>query len=384
MLKRCAVYFVLCCFLSLAGLTGYLLARDRDTNPGTSDNVILDRLAAGDLQGYARVTGPRTFRFPEDHGPHPRYKNEWWYFTGNLETQDQRPFGYELTFFRIALTPEPRPSNSAWRSNQFYMAHFAVTDAASGRFHAFERFSRGAMGLAGARQEKLQVWLDDWSVSPNWGVDFPLRLQAQDNNIRIDLTLTTDKPMVLQGQRGYSKKSAGPGQASYYYSFTRLPTVGTIQIGDQSYSVGGSSWMDREWSTSSLSQEQAGWDWFALQLSDGFDLMFYQLRRKDGLTDTYSAGTYVDPEGSTLPLSHDQVSLKVLAYWQSPDSGIRYPSQWRLLVPGHDLDLVIQPLIPNQELNLTYKYWEGAVALSGKHRGKEVKGRGYVELVGYR
>ncbi len=352
-------------------------------HPQTTNHAVINTLTAGASEGYAKVLAPRPFSFPADHGPHDDYKTEWWYFTGNLKDASGRRFGYELTFFRISLSPVKPQSSSAWRTNQIYMAHFALTDADTGRFHAFERFSRGAAGLAGASKEKLHIWLDDWSITPVEGTDFPLRLQAHEKQIRLDLTLSPAKPIVLQGDRGFSKKGAGPGQASHYYSFTRLPTTGTLQIGNHFYSVAGNSWMDREWSTSALSKDQAGWDWFALQLSDGYDVMFYRLRLKNGQTDSHSAGTLIDVKGGLARLDHNNVSIQPLATWQSPQTGIEYPAKWRLQVPQYDLDLTIEPVIPNQELNLTFKYWEGAVNIQGRHRGKPVSGQGYVELAGY-
>ncbi|HHJ39467.1 MAG: hypothetical protein AXA67_09140 [Methylothermaceae bacteria B42] len=352
--------------------------------PRTNNNAIINTLADDDIEGYAKVLSPRAFAFPADHGPHDNYKNEWWYFTGNLKNASGRRFGYELTFFRIALSPDKPQSRSAWRTNQIYMAHFALTDAGRGRFHAFELFSRDAVGLAGAGKEKLHIWLDDWSITPIEGTDFPLRLQAQEKQIRLDLKLSSAKPIVLQGNRGFSKKSDGPGQASYYYSFTRLPTTGIIQIGKHLYSVTGNSWMDREWSTSSLSKRQAGWDWLALQLSDGYDLMYYRLRLKNGQTDPHSAGTLVDPKGIPVRLGHQDVVIQPLATWKSPKTGIEYPIQWRLQIPKRALDVLIEAIIPNQELNLAFKYWEGAVNIHGRHRGKPIGGQGYVELAGYR
>lgn len=370
--------------LIILGISFYrMMATDKIPIKHNVGNSVMDTLSENADNGFRRVMAPRPFSFPIDHGPHNDYRAEWWYFTGNVDTREGRKFGYELTFFRFALTPEENRSPSAWRTNQLYMAHFALTDAAANDFHAFERFSRGAARLAGSSSERLNVWLYDWSISPVDGEDFPVRLKAASNDIAIDLTLTATKPVVLQGKRGFSQKSSEPGQASHYYSYTRLPTTGTIRVGTSKYRVEGASWMDREWSTSALSAQQAGWDWFALQLSSGDDLMFYRFRRKDGQPDRYSAGTLVDERGATVPLQYNDVSIQELETWKSPRSGAVYPSKWRLIVPKHRLELALVPLIPNQELDVAFKYWEGAVSIKGVYKGQAVSGRGYVELTGY-
>jgi predicted secreted hydrolase len=357
--------------------------REENTEAGFGPAVALLSRGDDDTESYVRVFGPREFSFPADHGPHNDYKAEWWYFTGNLDDSDGRRFGYELTFFRFALAPRPVPSGSAWRSHQLYMAHFALTDVENDRFRSFERFSRAALGLAGARADRLHVWLYDWSASAIGSAAFPLTLHAAADGIAIDFTLNSGKPMVLHGQAGFSRKSKEAGQASYYYSFTRLPTAGTIRIDGRAYQVRGNSWMDREWSTSALSKEQAGWDWFALQLSDGRDLMFYRLRRKDGTVDPYSAGTLVNADGTALPLRHDAVLIRERREWRSPRTGALYPVEWLLSLPEYGIELVVKPLMSDQELDVAFKYWEGAVRVRGTSRGEPVSGRGYAELTGY-
>ena len=250
-------------------------------------------LGGEDPGGFARATVPRAFRFPDDHGPHPEYRHEWWYFTGNLRTPGGRRFGYQLTFFRFALSPDPPARASRWATNQAYMAHFALTDVEGRRFRPFERVGRGALGLAGATARPLRVWLDDWSAEGAEASTLPIRLRAVEDGASIDLVLDTARPIVPQGDRGLSRKSAAPGNASYYYSMTRLATRGSVRVGGVSFPVEGNSWLDREWGTGSLEKGQTGWDWFALQLADGRDLMFYRLRGGDGLTDPFSAGTLV-------------------------------------------------------------------------------------------
>jgi len=333
--------------------------------------------------GFARATAPRDFRFPDDHGPHPEFRHEWWYFTGNLRAPGGRRFGYQLTFFRFALSPDAADRGSRWATNQAYMAHFAVTDAQGNRFRFFERTGRGALGIAGATARPFRVWLDDWSVEGADASTLPIRLRAAEGGTSVDLVLDSAGPIVLQGDRGLSRKGAAPGNASYYYSMTRLATRGNVLVEDTSLPVEGSSWLDREWGTSSLEKGQSGWDWFALQLSDGRDLMFYRLRRGDGGADPFSAGTLVLPDGSFRPLSPDDVRVEILEHWRSPESGARYPSRWRLRLPTEGLELEVVPRVADQELRTAVRYWEGAVGVRGTARGKPVEGDGYVELTGY-
>ena len=229
-------------------------------------------------EGFRRVTEPREFHFPEDHGPHPDYALEWWYFTGNLDTPDGRHFGYELTFFRVGLTADAMERSSSWAAKQMYTAHFALTDVEEGKFYSFERYSRDALDLAGAVGSPFRVWLEDWSVHSTTGRMLPVRLNASEASLEIDLLLSSEKGIVLNGESGFSRKGNNRGEASYYYSMTRLPTEGTVTLNGQSHTVNGLSWLDREWSSTQLSEEHEGWDWFALQLSDGRDVMYGVLR----------------------------------------------------------------------------------------------------------
>ncbi|MHB1398495.1 MAG: lipocalin-like domain-containing protein [Trichloromonadaceae bacterium] len=361
-----------------------LFAGCSDPAPAPRDTRKLslsDTLGAEESAGYARALAPRPFVFPADHGPHPEFKTEWWYYTGNLAAADGRRFGYQLTFFRIALTPQPIPRASAWGVNQLTMAHFAVTDAEGKRFVSAERFARNALGLAGAQAAPFRVWLEDWQASGPQQT-FPMRLQAATDQVALDFTLEAGKPLVLQGERGLSRKSAEAGNASYYYSLTRLPTRGTLRLGDEEFQLVGHSWLDREWSTSALAPDQTGWDWFALQLDDGHELMYYQLRRQDGSADPASAGVWVRPDGSSQGLGQGDLTLESTKTWTSPRGG-RYPAGWRLRVAQEDLDLAIEPLLADQELDVTIRYWEGAVKISGQRNGQPVSGYGYVELTGY-
>jgi predicted secreted hydrolase len=335
---------------------------------------------AEDRAGFARVNAPRAFSFPEDHGPHPDFRTEWWYYTGNLKTAAGRHVGFQLTFFRVALTPPTERRPSAWGTRQLYFAHFAITDTDGGRFHAASRVSRGALGLAGAEAAPFRVWVEGWSAE---GAGASPRLRASDGDVAIDLELSATKPVVPQGDRGLSRKGAEAGNASLYYSFTRMPASGTVRLGGETLAVSGQAWMDREWSTSGLGAGVQGWDWFAVQLNDGRELMVYVLRRRDGTVDPFSAGTLVAADGTTRRLGASDVQVETLAHWTSPKSGVRYPARWRLSVPAAELRLAIEPRLANQELNVNTRYWEGAVTVEGSTAGGPIAGEGYVELVGY-
>ncbi len=339
----------------------------------------------GSSEGYARAVEVRPFVFPEDHGPHPEFRNEWWYFTGNLFTAEGRRFGYQFTLFRNALAPVPEEaSENTWAANQVYMGHFALTNPEEERFYFFERFSRTGGGLAGAQASPFRVWLEDWTVSGDGAdPDLPMKLVAADEGVRLELSLVGGKPRVLQGNQGLSQKGAEVGNASYYYSYTRLQADGVITLGGATFAVSGTSWMDREWSTSALESGQSGWDWFALQLSDGSEVMYYQLRLKDGTPDQTSAGVWVAPDGSSQKLTRTDVSLTPTDQWTSPHTGATYPSGWTLETEDGQLQLTVQPVQPDQELQVSVHYWEGAVDVSGTAGGQAVQGQGYVELTGY-
>ena len=379
---------------------------------------LVDALGGADTVGYARALEPRPFVFPADHGPHPDFRSEWWYFTGNLEGEDGARYGFQFTIFRGALAPPPaqdgRPiaaarspgepdaagatgandeaeatATNAWDTRQVYLGHFAVTDAETGIFREFERYTRGAAGLAGAQASPLRVWLDDWELveapgDPGAGdAVWPMRLTARDTAVGLELELVPRKPPVLQGDRGLSQKGSEPGNASYYYSYTRLAAEGTVVVEGERRPVSGEAWLDREWSTSALSDGQVGWDWFALQLSDGRDVMVYQLRREDGTADSLSKGVVVASDGSSRTLPLDDFEVMPTGTWDSAIDGSTYPSGWTVRIPAEGIDLTVTPVIEDQELDVSYRYWEGAVDVEGTSNGGAVSGRGYVELTGY-
>jgi predicted secreted hydrolase len=356
-----------------------------DRPPAIDGHLSVAASLAADATGFARALSPRRFSFPADHGPHSEFRTEWWYYAGNLATPEGRRFGFQLTFFRRALAARPAPRASAWAASQVYLAHFALSDVAAGRFRSFERVSRGALGLAGARAAPFRAWLATWSAAgpPAPGPATPMHLVAAEADAAIDLTLDEGKPPILEGDRGLSRKGALPGQASYYYSLTRMPARGSLRADGQLYPVAGLAWMDREWSSGSLGPDQIGWDWLALQLDDGREVMLYRLRRKDGGADPASQGTLVARDGTSRPLAWKEVRLTPSGAWKSPRSGARYPARWRLEVPGEGLDLDLRPYLADQELDTSFRYWEGAVGISGTAGGAPLGGSGYVELTGY-
>ena len=359
-------------------LLAFALSGCETEQPANEPAVHVDQVLGKEpAAGFARAFEPRAFHFPEDHGAHRDYATEWWYLTGNLQTESGRRFGYQFTLFRVGLRPGEPVKDSAWRTQQIYMGHIAISDVTGARHYSAERLARAAAGLAGARVTPFEVWLGPWSMRADTGL-FPLTVSAQNEDIGLSLQLQSgDKPLVLQGECGLSRKSTNPGNASYYYSFTRLPTSGELRIGDALYTVQGDSWMDREWSSSALDSDQAGWDWFALQLDDGRDLMYYQLRDRLGGMHAFSRGSLVERDGKVRTLLPDQVKLTPLRYWQAED-GVRYPVGWRLQVAELQLDLEVQALFDNQLMDHSVRYWEGAVEVSGSHHG-----RGYLELSGY-
>lgn len=331
--------------------------------------------------GFARAAGSREFRFPQDHAAHPDFRNEWWYVTGNLQAGDGRHFGYQVTLFRIALAPQPPASRSAWASNQVWMAHVALTDVQSGQHWHEQRLARGALGLAGQATQPFRVWLEDWQMVGDGAGDFPWAIAVKVQDFTLNLQLRPQKPPVLQGNHGLSQKSSEPGNASWYYSLTRLQTLGDIWQGDEHFTVTGNSWLDREWSTSALGADQAGWDWFSLQWQDGHELMFYRLRKKSGETDVHSAGKWILPDGQAESLAMQDVELKPLRYWQA-ESGARYPVVWEMSLPKQQQRWRVEALVDDQLMRTGITYWEGAVKIVEADSGK-VLGYGYLEMSGY-
>lgn len=369
-------------FLGLLALLGAGCA----SQPEAPSADVVAMMSGQEDEGYARVTEPRALRFPEDHGPHPAYRTEWWYYTGNLDAVEEaggasRRYGFQLTFFRNGLAPESDERESAWGTDQSYLAHFALMDEDAGRYRSAERLARGAVGLAGARADPYEVWLESWSAEEQ--PDGRVRLQAADGPMAIDLYLEPLKPPALHGQEGFSPKGPEPGNASFYYSLSRQAATGTVTSGGETIPVQGLAWMDHEWSTSALSEGMRGWDWLSLQLDDGRELMLFQIRDAEGAPSAESSGSLVDGDAGVTHLAREDFALEPRGTWTSPRSGGTYPSGWRVAVPGQGLELLVEPILDDQEFDGFFRYWEGAVEVEGEADGAPVSGRGYVELTGY-
>jgi predicted secreted hydrolase len=263
--------------------------------------------------------------------------------------------------------------------NDLKFAHFTVTDVNGRRFHCDSRISRGAFGEAGFENTGKIAWIDNWELN----YDGTFRLKAATQDYAVDFELDIDRPAVLQGDKGLSQKAEGIGHASYYYSMTRLPTKGTIRIGSDSFNVSGNSWYDREWATNQLASNQEGWDWFSIQLSDGCDLMLYQMRLKDGSIDPHSSGLLLRGDVTSFRCVMNQMKLKPKDFWQSPVTHARYPVGWSVSVPDLGLNLELTTPVQNQELDVGVRYWEGCIRVKGYREGVPVTGVGYLELTGY-
>lgn len=344
--------------------------------------------AAPSPTSFQQATAGYRYNFPRDHGSHPTYRTEWWYYTGHLHSKSGRSFGFELTFFRRGVPPdEIKTLPSKWSVKDLYLAHLAVSDITGKRFHFSEKLSREGLGKAGADESRLLVWIDDWRAEAATDSTGSHTLRAHDNTHSLLLTLQPVKPLVAHGTDGISRKGKELGQASHYYSFTRLATTGTIMIDGESFEVSGLSWMDHEFGSAELGTDQVGWDWFSIQLDDKTELMLYRMRRKDSSSDPASSGSVVLPDARTQHLAVTDFQIESSATWTSPESKATYPSRWHLKVPSLDLELDVTPLLADQELRTSRRaqvtYWEGAVAVTGTKQGRPVTGQGYVELTGY-
>ncbi|MFY9611363.1 MAG: lipocalin-like domain-containing protein [Blastocatellia bacterium] len=323
------------------------------------------------------------YSFPRDHASHDQHGIEWWYYTGNLQTKTGRRFGYQLTFFRAGVDRKP-VNPSRWAVRDLYMAHFAISDIDVRSFHSFERINRAAIGWAGADSASYRVWNEDWEARLD-GRDH--LLSARDEGYELSLRLDPAKPEVIHGENSISQKGAAVGNASHYYSLTRLQTSGSLTLGPESFEVAGLSWMDHEFGSSFLEVEQAGWDWFSIQLEDGRDLMVFQIRRGDGTIDPHSGGTVIEADGRTTHIGRDGLKLIPGATWRSPASGASYPTVWTIELPRYALRLRARAAFDDQELRTTEStgvtYWEGSVVIEGSSSEKPVRGRGYLEMTGY-
>lgn len=336
-------------------------------------------------EGFRLATAPYAFSFPRDHAAHPSYQIEWWYYTGHLRAGERR-FGFEMTFFRVGLPRLREASRSAWAARDLVFLHLALTDEQGRRFLSHDAAHRASLAIAGADSTRYRVWLEE-SESRLEPDGLTHRLVGRAPSFALDLALEPVKPPVVHGRDGISQKTPGEGNASHYYSLTRLGVQGGVRIGGDSLAVTGEAWMDHEFASNRLSATHQGWDWFSVQLDDGRELMLYQLRKSDGSLEPLSHGTLVERDGSSRALPLEAFSIRPTGTWTSPHTGARYPMGWRLAVPEEQLELTLSPTLEDQELVARTMggivYWEGSVRVRGTSRGAPVEGLGYTELTGY-
>jgi predicted secreted hydrolase len=324
------------------------------------------------------------FEFPRDYFNHPDFETEWWYYTGNLKSADGRRFGFELTFFRRAVSRDPART-SVWDLKDLYLAHLALSDLDGGKFYYTERTNRSGPGIAGIDKNRARIWNGNWQIDWQAGDQ---KLQAIDERFELRLSLRSEKPPVIHGEHGVSQKAEGAGRASYYISLTRLVTNGSLDLNGKKFEVSGTSWMDHEFFTQQVDSNQTGWDWLSMQFADNTELMLFHIRRKDGSIDPYSAGTYVDAQGKTTHLRASDFTLQSLAEkWTSPITRATYPTQWKIVVPKLGMEVEEKTPLASQELsrsvNFSPNYWEGAITLAGSRNAKPLSGVGYLEMTGY-
>lgn len=321
------------------------------------------------VEGYAEVSPDTHIAFPEDHGPHPDFRIEWWYLTANLRDAAGEPLGAQWTLFRFALAPPPQ--REGWAAQQLWMAHAALTTAET-HDHA-ERYARGGLGTAGAEPAPFRAWIDDWRFASEGEGFSPLRLTAQGEGFSYDLRLVAEGPMVLQGEGGYSVKS-DEGNASHYVSQPFFRVEGTVTRGGTRREVTGRAWMDREWSSQPLAEDQPGWDWFALHLPGGEKLMAFRLRDTAG--EDYRTGNWIAPDGTSERIEPARIALTPLA--ETRVAGRSVPTEWRIEIPSRGLDVTARALNPRAWNATRTAYWEGPIAFEGSHAGE-----GYLEMTGY-
>ncbi len=333
---------------------------------------------------YQLALPGRKMTFPADHYSHPNFKTEWWYYTGHLETDSGKRYGYQVTFFRFGLRDRQKENKQPPLFTELYVAHFALSDIGAKKFIFRERINRGYGGKAGAATDRYKIWNEDWSVQ---GDPLNPQIQVNDRGTRLRISLKSLKPPVLHGKDGLSQKAAGEGRASYYYSLTRMQTDGELTVDGKTEKVHGVTWMDHEFGSNELDPDQVGWDWFSIQLDNQTEIMLYLMRRKDGSVDPYSSGTFVTANGTTKHLNLSDYHVEVLEHWKSPNSGAQYPMQWKVTIPAEEIELEITPAFKDQELitnrSTRVTYWEGAVDIKGKCKNKPITGEGYVEMTGY-
>lgn len=315
--------------------------------------------------GFSTPKPDPVFNFPDDHGPHPDYRIEWWYLTANMTGPDGMDIGLQWTLFRTALAPE---AGTGWSAPQLWLGHAALTTPTD--HYTSERFARGGIGQAGVTAAPFQAWIDDWTLEGDWTT---LDMTASGTDFSYDIKMQAQGPMIFHGQDGYSVKSAD-GQASYYYSQPFLSVAGIVKLPIGNFEVTGTAWIDREWSSQPLSDTQTGWDWFSLSFDSGDKLMGFRLRQTDG--SYYTSATWINADGTTQSYPDGAFDAQPLNSHESP--GAVLPTRWRVTLPDRGVDIVAEAINPNAWMPLSVPYWEGPIRFEGSHQG-----RGYLEMTGY-
>ena len=356
-----------------------------DASTDLQSNDVVEFLSLKPDASFKSVIRGNPITLPKDFGAHSEYRQEWWYFTGILRSMNGRRFGYQLTFFRFGGQEEESYKSSKWSSSDIWMAHFALSDIQSGKLLAVEDYARGTINLAGVNAQPFRVWLNGWSVE---AVDVEdteskrkWRVQAHSDGVSLDLNLLVDGTPVLHGDEGYSEKNWDGDSASYYFSFPDIETNGELIIGGESFTVAGSSWMDREWSTSVLNRNQQGWDWMGLRFTDNSSLMVFQVRSRT--ESPYRYAIFVQPDGNVQKFESHEIRLSSREMWSLPNGESNIPIKWQLSIPSLKMGLTVSAAFNNQYLDLDFPYWEGVVDAQGSLAGSQIKGEGYLEMTGY-
>ena len=367
-----------------AGFFNYLLNNTEQAAAGLFDS--LAEAFFGKPNSLRDGSEHAPVSLPRDLAAHDDVQTEWWYYTGHAVTESGREFGFELVFFK-RRTDLDRFSVVPLRliGNPFYFAHFAVTGHSTRSFrYAHRKSANGLLDLpASADTHRYDLKLGDWSARE---ADAMHLLHANiDSDITFDAALKPSKRVVLNGEGGVSFKDKG--EASRYFSYTRMAMEGEIIIDGSVERFTGTAWMDREFGTWTPTDNQKGWDWFSIQLDNDCELMCYQLRNGKGLPSPFSSGTFVYADGRTVRLAAEDFNIRPIDKWKSPKTGAVYPSGWSIEVLGLEISIQVTPVILDQELDTRgttmIVYWEGSSRVTGEAMGKKVGGNAYVELVGY-
>lgn len=317
-----------------------------------------------EAENFAQPVPGTPLEFPADHGPHPDYRIEWWYLTANMTGPDGTPYGLQWTLFRSALAPR---DGEGWDTPQLWMGHAAITTPDA--HHVAERLARGGIGQAGVQADPFSAWIDDWVME---GPEFDtLHLTASGTDFAYDVHLSASGPLVRHGQDGYSVKSSA-GQASYYYSQPFFRLSGTLSLPSGEVPVTGTAWLDREWSSQPLAEDQEGWDWFSLSFDSGDKLMGFVLRG----TTNYTSATWIAADGQATALPEGLFSATPLS--QHSVAGRQVPTTWQVSLPSQAVEVTVTALNPDAWMQTSVPYWEGPVTINGSHTGV-----GYLEMTGY-